>query len=52
MANDIDREKLDKARKFYSRLLELVKEEKYVDVEVKMEAGRITIWSEKVKTKP
>lgn len=52
LANDIEKDKVDKARKFYSRLMELVRDEKYVDVELKMEAGRITIWYEKVKTKP
>ena len=32
--------------------IELVKQEKYVDVQVKIEAGRITIWYETIKVKP
>ena len=44
--------RLKKAEKFCRRILELSNQEKFVDVEVKMEAGRVTIWYEKVKVKP
>jgi hypothetical protein len=52
MADSVNDERLVKAEKFCRRLLELVKQEKYVDVQVKMEAGRITIWYETIKVKP
>ncbi|MGB3988655.1 MAG: hypothetical protein WBK67_03140 [Minisyncoccales bacterium] len=52
LSDDIERDRLKKAEKFCRRILELSNQEKFVDVEVKMEAGRVTIWYEKVKVKP
>lgn len=52
LADDLTKEKLRRAEKFCRRIVELVNQEKFVDVEVKMEAGRITIWYENVKIKP
>jgi len=54
LADNVNRKdpRIMAAEKFCRRLLELVQQEKYVDVEVKMEAGRITIWYEKIKIKP
>lgn len=52
LSDDVKNEKLRRAEKFCRRIVELVGQEKYVDVEVKMEAGKITIWYENVKVKP
>lgn len=52
LADDLEKDRLKKAEKFCRRILELSNQEKFVDVTVKMEAGRITIWYENVKVKP
>ncbi len=52
LADDIDKNRLKTAEQFCRRILELSNQGKFVDVEVKMEAGEVKIWQEKVKHKP
>ena len=52
LADDLKTDRLKKAEQFCRRILELSNQEKFCDVEVKMEAGKVTIWYEKLKIKP
>jgi hypothetical protein len=52
MAERIVEDRFERARKCCERLLELVKKGSYCDLTVKMEDGRITIWTILTKEKP
>jgi len=52
LSDDLKNDRLRKAEQFCRRILELSNQEKFCDVEVKMEAGKVTIWYEKLKIKP
>jgi hypothetical protein len=45
-------ERLDKARKCFERVIELVKKGTYCDFTIKMEDGKIVIWLITTKEKP
>jgi hypothetical protein len=47
-----DNERMDKLRKAFERVAELVKEGSYCDFTIKMEDGKITIWTVTTKEKP
>ena len=49
MSND---ERLDRARKAFERVIELIKKGAYADFTLKMEDGKITIWTITTKEKP
>ena len=52
LADDVDTKRLKAAEDFCRRIFELSSQGKFVDVEVKMEAGEVKIWTEKIKAKP
>jgi hypothetical protein len=52
LSDDIDKNRLRKAEEFCRRILELSSQGKFVDVEVKLEAGEVKIWKESIKIKP
>jgi hypothetical protein len=52
LSDDIDKGRLKTAEQFCRRILELSNQGKFVDVEVKLEAGEVKIWQEKIKIKP
>jgi hypothetical protein len=45
-------ERLDKARKAFERVIELVNRGSYCDFTIKMEDGKIVIWTITTKEKP
>jgi len=45
-------DRLAKCQKAFERVLELVKQGAYCDFTIKMEGGRITIWTVTTKEKP
>jgi hypothetical protein len=47
-----DHERLEKLRKAFERCAELVKTGAYCDMTIKMEDGKITIWTVTTKEKP
>lgn len=52
LVNEIEAEQLEKLKKITDRLYELVRRKKYVDMEIKIVGGDITIWMETSKHKP
>lgn len=52
LSDDVEKNRLKTAEQFCRRILELSQQGKFVDVEVKLEAGEVKLWQEKVKVKP